>query len=229
MAARSAFVCGIRLQPLTNPTRHISRPRNFTVNMLANNVNKLVHSALASKLWLCVALVAALASVGDAALAVGPHSMKMHLEWNSAVELEDWDDWKLAFDRADRDGDLHISRHDMRKVFVEHFHILHDRMEGHHKVFVHPSGSRASLRFYHVYHVVAPRPPPPSPPSLPALVEHPNRSVTNRLKSTTFFKMQTILSRFGSSALCCPGADPACFWRSSLTSTNRRCLLTWTA
>ena len=53
---------------------------------------------------LCLLSSIFLAHTARAALAVSPHSMRMHLEWNRCVKEEDWDDWILAFDRADTDN-----------------------------------------------------------------------------------------------------------------------------
>ena len=80
------------------------------------------------------ALFLALWCSTDAAIAVGPHSMKMHLEWNSCVEEDRWDDWQLAFERADVDGDGHVSRHDLKRLYKEHFDIMYDLMHDNHRV-----------------------------------------------------------------------------------------------
>ena len=87
-------------------------------------------------------VVALLALVGlllplkleGAALAVGPHSMKMHLEWNKALADDDWDAWRRAFDKVDIDGDKFISRHDLKRLFKEHYTIIYDEMHHTHKV-----------------------------------------------------------------------------------------------
>lgn len=72
--------------------------------------------------------------MADGAIAVGPHSMKMHLEWNACVEEDRWDDWQKAFERADVDGDNHISRHDLKRLYKEHFTIMYDGMQETHRV-----------------------------------------------------------------------------------------------
>ena len=66
-----------------------------------------------------------------AALAVGPHSMKMHLEWNRCAEQDEWEDWQLAFKTADRDREGEIPRHDLKRLFAAHFALVHARMPDH--------------------------------------------------------------------------------------------------
>ena len=85
-----------------------------------------------SNLALVLVLVA-LTWATKAALAVGPHSMKLHLEWNRCVKEEDWDDWIVAFDRADTDGNGRLGHRDVPRLFKEHFAIVHDKMHEHRK------------------------------------------------------------------------------------------------
>jgi hypothetical protein len=79
--------------------------------------------------------IALLPGIADgAAISVGPHSMKMHLEWNKALKANEWDDWRRAFDKVDIDGDRYISRHDITRLFKEHYTIIYDEMHHTHKV-----------------------------------------------------------------------------------------------
>jgi hypothetical protein len=82
-------------------------------------------------------LLLAQLSCAFAAIAVSPHSLKMHHEWDKAVAANEWSRWQKAFDRADQNRDGMIKIADVHTVFVEHHNLAHDSEE------VHPAGGAA--------------------------------------------------------------------------------------
>ena len=74
----------------------------------------LSHVAL---LCLFLFLVVLFPAPGQGAVALNHHQLKMHVEWNRAVEREDWTDWNAAFAMADLgDGNSHGHVHEVAKV-----------------------------------------------------------------------------------------------------------------
>ena len=73
----------------------------------------------------------------SAAIAVSPHYLKLHHEWDRAAAADDWSRWQSAFDKTDRDRDGIIRIADVHTVFVEHHNLAQD-----HKA-AHPAGGEA--------------------------------------------------------------------------------------